>query len=146
MKLRAILMAAAVATTILASTRVASAQQQLVATIPFDFAAGAASLPAGDYTVQATEGNGMLRLMNRDNPAISAFVPANAAVANDIQTQSKLVFNRYGDRYFLSQVWTAGESRGKQLVKSAREKESAMVAQADRGQVTLVASLATTPR
>lgn len=146
MKLRAILMAAAMATTILASTRVASAQQQVVASIPFDFAAGAANLPAGDYSVKAAGGNGTLLLTNRDNPKISAFVAANAAVSADVQTQSKLVFHRYGDRYFLSQVWTEGESTGKQLPKTAREKESAMSAKADTGTVILVASLSTTPR
>jgi hypothetical protein len=146
MKLRAILMAAAIATTFLASTRVASAQQQVVATIPFAFAAGAANLPAGDYNVKVTEANGMLRLTNLDNPKISAFVPANPAVSSGIQDQSKLIFNRYGDRYFLSQVWTAGNSTGKQLLKTAREKESAMIAKADTSQVVLVASLSTTPR
>lgn len=146
MKLRAILMAAAMATTILASTRVASAQQQVVATIPFAFAAGAANLPAGDYGVKVAEANGMLRLTNLDNPKVSAFVPANAAGSSGIQDHSKLIFNRYGDRYFLSQVWTAGNSTGKQLRKSAREKESAMIAKADTSQVILVASLSTTPR
>jgi len=146
MKLKAIIMAAAMATTVLASTRVASAQDHLVVTVPFDFAAGSANLPAGDYTVKATPANGMILLLNRTNPEVSAFIPANASVASDIQTQSKLIFNRYGDRYFLSQVWTEGSSRGKQLLKSDREKETALVASADSAQVTLVASLSTTPR
>lgn len=146
MKLRAIFMAAAMATTVLASTRVASAQDHLVVTVPFDFAAGRVNLPAGDYTVKAAPANGMIMLLNRNNAEISAIIPANAAVAAGIQNQSKLVFNRYGDRYFLSQVWTAGSSRGKQLLKSDREKEAALVASAATDQVTLVASLSTTPR
>jgi hypothetical protein len=146
MKLRAILMVGVMAATVLASARVASAQQHLIVTVPFDFAAGTSSLPAGDYTVQA-EANGILRILNRDNTKISMFVPANVAVGNGIQTQSKLVFNRYGDRYFLSQVWTEGDSRGKQLMKSDREKEIALSAKNEsHDQVTLVASLSTTPR
>lgn len=146
MKLRAIFMAAAMATTVFASTRVASAQDHLVVTVPFDFAAGRVNLPAGDYTVKATPANGMIMLLNSNDAEISAIIPANAAVAAGIQTQSKLVFNRYGDRYFLSQVWTAGNSRGKQLLKSDREKEAALVARAASDQVILVASLSTTPR
>jgi hypothetical protein len=141
MKLRAILMAAAVATAVFASTRVVSAQQ-LTADVPFGFAAGAANLPAGEYTVTPSEANGILVLTNRDNPKISVMIPAHAAASAGTQTQSKLVFNRYGDRYFLSQVWTAGNSTGKELSKSAREKESAMSAKADtRDQVILYASL-----
>ena len=67
---------------------------------------------------------------------------SNAVVANEIQTQSKLVFNRYGDHYFLSQVWTAGNSRGRQLLKSGREREMAQVAKIEtQGQITLVAGL-----
>jgi hypothetical protein len=30
----------------------------------------------------------------------------------EIQPKSKLVFNRYGDQYFLSEVWIAGRSEG----------------------------------
>ena len=69
--------------------------------------------------------------------------PANApAVASEPKTESKLIFNRYGDRYFLSQVWTAGNSSGRQLLKSDREKEMAQVAKNEtKGQVTLIASL-----
>jgi hypothetical protein len=142
MKLRAILMAAAMTTTILASTRVASAQQPLVVTVPFDFAAGSVNLPAGEYTVKASQGSSVILLMNRDNANVSAIISAHAAVANDIQTQSKLVFNCYGDRYFLSQIWTEGSDRGKQLSKSAREKEMALEAKADtRAQITLIAAL-----
>jgi hypothetical protein len=34
----------------------------------------------------------------------------------------ELVFNRYGQTYFLSQIWTGGD-QGRQLFKSNREKE-----------------------
>jgi hypothetical protein len=33
-----------------------------------------------------------------------------------------LVFNRYGDQYFLSQAWWPGDTMGHELVKSDREK------------------------
>jgi hypothetical protein len=37
--------------------------------------------------------------------------------------QNKLVFHKYGQRYFLSEVWTvrAGEALGRQLFKSKEE-------------------------
>ncbi len=72
----------------------------------------------------------------------------NAAVSDrDLKSESKLVFNRYGDRYFLSQVWTEGNSQGRQLLMSDREKEIAQTAKFEtQGQVTLVAGLLRTNR
>jgi hypothetical protein len=146
MKTRAILMAAAMTLTALASTRVAQAQD-LVVTVPFDFAAGSANLPAGDYSVRAGLPNThAIVLINRNDTSASMIVMTNAAQSAAPQVQSKLVFNRYGDRYFLSQIWVAGSETGKQLPKSSREKEIATEAKLDTRdaihptQVILVAS------
>jgi hypothetical protein len=39
--------------------------------------------------------------------------------------RSKLVFHRYGDRYFLAQIWVAGYNSGRELPKSRQEVEVA---------------------
>ncbi len=66
----------------------------------------------------------------------------DTAEAREIQTQSKLVFKRYENRYFLSQVWKAGSSRGRQLLKSHAEEEIARSARLETtGEVTLIARL-----
>jgi len=142
MKTRALVMAGMMALTAVSYTRVAQAQEQVVFNIPFEFVAGNSMLPAGEYTVQVLGPTHVLQLVDRKDSAASAFLGTNAAVATEIQSESKLIFQRYGDRYFLSQVWTAGNSRGRQLVKSAREKEMAQIAKVEtEGRVTLVASL-----
>jgi hypothetical protein len=33
-----------------------------------------------------------------------------------------LVFRHYGNQYFLTEVWAAGETNGRQLAKSARQR------------------------
>src|SRR6267378_3462303 len=72
----------------------------------------------------------------------SALVITNAAQAKETQTESKLVFNRYGNRYFLSQVWNAGSIRGRQLPISPREKEMPQLARNEtKTEITLVARL-----
>jgi hypothetical protein len=142
MKTRALVMAGMMALTTLASTRVAQAQEHVVVNIPFDFVAGNTQLPAGQYSITASGPNRTLLLIDRKDSAASAYMGTNAVVATEIQSESKLIFNRYGDRYFLSQVWTAGNSRGRQLLKSAREKEMAQTAKLEnQSQVTLVAGL-----
>lgn len=147
MKTRAMLMLSLMALAVMLSSRVAQAQDRVIANIPFDFAAGSTKLPAGEYTVKVVEATRMLLVQNTADPHASLFIPANTAEANQIQTGSKLVFNRYGDRYFLSQVWMEGSSRGRQLLKSKSEKEIATVAKDEaQGQVTLVATLIPTTR
>jgi hypothetical protein len=147
MKTRALVMAGMMALTATASTRVAQAQELLVVNIPFDFVAGNIPLPAGEYSIRVSAPERTLFLIDRKDAAASTFINTNSVATTEIQTESKLIFNRYGDRYFLSQVWTAGNSRGRQLLKSAREKEMAQIAKIEtQGQVTLVAGLPRTNR
>ncbi len=147
MRTRALVMAGVVALAVMSSTRVAQAQEIMKVNIPFDFVAGNQLLPAGEYAVKLSGPQHSLLLIDRKYSLASSFLNTNAVAANEIQTESKLVFNRYGHRYFLSQIWTAGNSSGRQLQKSAREKEVAQIAQVlTKDQVILVAELPrTTP-
>lgn len=108
-----------------ASALAASAQNQrsLVVNIPFDFSVKGKTLPAGEYIVR--RGNpadsSSLIVQRRDGEA-SAVVLTMSIDAVESQKQSRLVFNRYGEQYFLSQVWTAGESQGTKLFRTRRER------------------------
>jgi len=70
-------------------------------------------------------------------------VGSNVAENLNPANKTKLVFNRYGDKYFLSQVWIAGETRRRELPKSSREKEVAkdMAHNLTRERVEVLASL-----
>jgi hypothetical protein len=130
------------AMTAMASTRVAQAQEPIVVSIPFDFVVGGKTLPAGDYSVKSSGSERTLLLIDRQDASASIFLGTNPIIASEPKSVSKLVFNRYGDRYFLSQVWTAGNSCGRLLLMSDREREIAQTAKFEtQGQVTLVAGL-----
>ena len=142
MKMRALVMASVMGLTAMASTQVVQAQEPLVVNIPFDFVVGGKTLPAGEYSVKTTGPERTLLLIDRKDAYASVFMGTNAIIASEPKSESKLVFNRYGDRYFLSLVWTAGNSRGRLLLESDREKEIAQAAKFEtQGQVTLVAGL-----
>ncbi len=142
MKIRALVMTGVMALTALAFTRVAQSQQPLVVNVPFEFVAGGKTLPAGEYSVSTSSPERTLLLIDRQDPSASIFMGTNAIIASEPKSESKLVFNRYGDRYFLSQVWTAGNSCGRLLPMSDREKEVSQTAKFEtQGQVTLVAGL-----
>jgi hypothetical protein len=94
--------------------------------IPFNFVVGSKTYPAGTYeigTIDITNSKTLL-LKSRDGSA-NAMINSNAAESLMPANQTKLVFNRYGNQRFLSQIWVNGETRGHQLPKSSREKEVA---------------------
>jgi hypothetical protein len=104
--------------------------------------AGSKALPAGEFTVKISGPMHGLLLIDGKDASTSAFIITNAAVSAEPQSESIMIFNCYGERYFLSQVSTAGDPTGRQLLKSAREKEMAQVAKNEtQGHVTLIAEL-----
>jgi hypothetical protein len=147
MKKRSFVMTIVLLLSLMAAAQVVRAQESLVVSIPFEFVAGNATLPAGEYRVQNLDRNPAVLLIHCSDSTASSLVLTNAAQAKERQSASKLVFHRYGNRYFLSQVWTAGSIRGSELLKSPREKEIAQSARLEtRGQVTLVARLSPAQR
>ena len=108
--------------------------------IPFEFTAGKMTLPAGEYRVLQEYASPALLIQRMDRSA-ATFVNSNAVASNKPQAQTKLVFHCYGKRCFLAQVWRAGESRGRELLKSAQEKEQGMAHNEAPDQITIVARL-----
>jgi len=91
------------------------------AEIPFDFQVRDRALPAGTYTVSTAPGNGMLNMTNRETGE-SIFV---SAPSNQYRKpgEGKIVFRKYGARYFLGEVCFASESVGHKTLLSNDEKE-----------------------
>ena len=96
------------------------------ADIPFNFAVGNKTYPAGKYTIRTIgdRSNEVLCLRAGDGNA-SMMILSNATESLTPADKTKLVFSRYGNQYFLSQVWLNGATRGHRLPKSNREKEVA---------------------
>jgi len=92
------------------------------ADIPFEFAVGSKTLSAGQYNISAANATGdVVKVSGRDTNETAMRLTiglTNGARAD----KSKLVFHRYGNRYFLTEVWNAGEKDGRQLMKSKEEK------------------------
>ena len=111
-----------------ATLAVASIQAQnagnMSVTIPFDFTVSGKTLPAGDYYLRRTiEGpRVVLQIRGREKDQ-SVYLPQTHPVeGNEIQADSKLIFNKYADQYFLSQVWISGHSSGAELAKTSQER------------------------
>jgi hypothetical protein len=124
---------------LLLATGSAFAQSRSIkANVPFNFVINRTTMPAGAYTITSVGTGETLRVQGVDNKAIM-LVNANYAQAGHASAKTKLVFRCYGDRYILSQIWTEGSDRGRQLPKAAAESELARDFTAH--DVILVASL-----
>ena len=122
--------------TLALATAVVSANAQtsnrLVADVPFEFAVGGESMPSGKYTLNSASSDGRVILIRSADAKNSAIRLTNA-IESKTRTNSRLVFHRYGQRYFLAEVWKGGDRTGRQLSKSRQERaiqrELAMVSQ-----------------
>lgn len=89
--------------------------------IPFEFSAGKTTLKPGVYTVKRMSGN-LVTLRNVDNKsAVILNAPINLSSTN-VDSSERLVFNKYGDRYFLAQIWLAVDS-GRELLKEKKTEK-----------------------
>lgn len=94
--------------------------------IPFNFVVGGATLPSGEYTVQGLGLGGNAISIRKLDQTAKSLTLAIRCESTKVPEQSKLVFHRYGDRYFLAKIWMAGNSSGREIPKSRRETEVAM--------------------
>ena len=87
--------------------------------IPFNFSAGKANLKAGKYIITYSSGNA-LKIRSADGKK-TVLVNAPLTIGGrDYKAGERLVFNRFGSEYFLSQVWLTADY-GRQLFPSKAE-------------------------
>jgi len=93
----------------------------LQAAIPFNFVAGNKVLPAGHYTLRNWgNSSNVIALRDSDEP-IGAFSITSACSLREPAKNSKLVFHRIGNEYFLYQIWVEGENTGREFPMSKLE-------------------------
>jgi len=114
------------ATLALAVTTVASAQTiKVKVNVPFNFIVNRATLPAGEYLVQSVDDAGKVLAIRDLATNTTNLVVFNSCRSLESTSQTKLIFHRYGDRYFLNQIWVEGNDSGHELSPSPREREVA---------------------
>ncbi len=107
---------------------VASANAQLSipvrAKIPFAFSVGDKKLEAGEYTFSRLSGlaDNKMMLVSSADFSTRMFQSTLATQVLTPKNESSLVFHRYGDQYFLEQIWLSGEQEGTQVSESRSER------------------------
>jgi hypothetical protein len=101
------------------------AQTGIVANVPFDFTVQAVTMPAGEYALQPLSAtSGLIRIRNRETGrAVAVLAPSTLTAYKGKDAESgRVIFHRYGDRYFFSEVWTPSGLRGR-VMPSKLERE-----------------------
>lgn len=120
----------------------AAAQAQtthLKITVPFEFTAGSVQLPAGEYEVTAVGpwGGPTLSVHNVNSNA-GTLILSTSCLSQKPAADAKLVFHRYGQHYFLVEVWNRNSSVGNQIQIHSRQTE--MARNPSKDEVVLIAS------
>ena len=101
-------------------------QQKARFDVPFEFRFLDTVMPAGQYDVKVAGNAGnMLSLECYANRAHAHTMTYGISGSGNVPDEPRLVFNKYGDTYFLSEVWTTEQSQGAGLSKSKAEREVA---------------------
>jgi hypothetical protein len=94
------------------------AQTGIVANVPFDFTVQAVKMPAGQYALKPlSAASGLIQILNRETGravAVLASSTLSTYKGKDVES-GKVIFHRYGDRYFFSEVWTPSGLRGRAM-------------------------------
>jgi len=101
----------------------AQSSLDLRATVPFAFRAGNTLIPAGEYMIH--EESGLVRLRAEGDGHPMSTLVTFATSKHDASGDSRLVFDHYGNEYFLTTIWDAFSDTGRGLPKTSRQKELA---------------------
>jgi hypothetical protein len=96
------------------------AQQTILrANVPFAFNIGDKQLPPGTYIVREMDRGTLIQSKDGENSVLGTYNYAGPSKADE----TKLVFDKVGDHYFLAQIWTSVRDEGLLVPESKQERE-----------------------
>ena len=120
--LRSILLAL---TVLLLATAAQAQTTNVKASIPFDFVVGDHAYTLGEYTVKSvSQVSAAIRIDSADESEKGITLSSACSKAQPA-VKTTLVFHRLGNNYFLYQIWTEGNSAGRQFRVSEKEVQLA---------------------
>ena len=121
----ALIVTLALATAVISANAQSVNSSKVVANVPFEFSVGYKSMPAGEYSVQTIPSASDGLMIQSTDGKISALRLSDATETSKDKPKARLVFHRYGERYFLAEVWNGADNTGRQLRQSQEERAAA---------------------
>ena len=109
----------------------------ITADIPFEFVVADKTFPSGTYTVTKATNDGKGLSISSVDGKSSVSRLSNSVVGTGQTRKARLVFHRYGQEYFLAEVWSS-DNYGRELIKSKKElqlqrEQSLIASKSDSG-------------
>ena len=122
------------------TSALAQTDRQTIIHIPFNFTVGEKVFTAGKYVIASNrKDTSTVWVIRRKDGSDATFVLTRPVYSLDTQEKTKLVFHRYEDLYFLTEVWTSGSAAGREIQISNREKTLEKVLASKRQDTVLIA-------
>ena len=94
--------------------------QSARANVPFDFAVAGKWMPAGTYTVSEISDCEIRVANTRSSAAVLVLTQREERLEHQ---SARLVFHKYGDKYFLAEAWSGAGNSGMEFPASKEEQE-----------------------
>jgi hypothetical protein len=120
------MLSSAIAVGLFASTASGIAQDspRVNVSIPFAFQMGSTQMPAGMYGMHVRLSHTLVQLQDKGSgKRVVGALLGSALERGKIQRTGRLIFHRYGNRYFLREVWDADSGQGVESAPSREEME-----------------------
>ena len=116
----------------------AYAQSEAVsARIPFDFIVGKQVYSAGTYLlIPQARPTPAVFIRSTDGGKVGVVLTQDCQ-KRDPAANTTLTFDRYGDQYFLKQIWTQGNTRGREFPESPGERKLLALNHQEHDEVTV---------
>jgi hypothetical protein len=100
-----------------------TSEQKLVTHVPFEFTVANKIVPAGDCVIQSGSQNARTLMIRNVGAHVGLFATASPSEAKNPARTYALVFNHYGNQYFLSGIKLEGAKTMYSLPESKAEAE-----------------------
>jgi hypothetical protein len=105
------------------SSAFGQSDRQTIIHIPFNFSVGEKQFTAGKYVIQQNrKDSDLVWVIRRKDNVGKALILTRPVRANETVEETRLVFHKYDDLYFLAEFWTPGSNTGREIQVSNREK------------------------
>lgn len=120
-----LLIAIAVFATALTTNAYGQTGKELRANVKFQFQIGDRIFPAGEYQIESTsrQNDNILLIRSVGDASKIQIIRANHLIAGKGQSP-KLFFQKYGENYFLTQIFLDTDQRGYSIPPSRRHREN----------------------
>jgi hypothetical protein len=101
----------------------AQVMDPLEANVPFEFHVGNSTLAAGKYVIQPLDDSDLTVMEIRSTDgSTTAFFDVQSVDAKSVPAKNEVIFKKYGNRYFLANVFEEGNRSGDRVIESRDER------------------------